>query len=215
VSTLIFVEVGDVRRRGLDVPMTPQIYILYAGGFVPSNNMAVLLRTETPPSDLASPVRGVVASMDPEVAVYDLRSLRDRLETAVSEPRFRALILGAFGLAALSLTLVGVHGVVAYAVAQRTQEVGIRMSLGADQGRIMREVLIRGAALTGVGLGLGLFGAYAASKVLERYLYDLDAHQLATFSLAVAALAGGSLLACCIPARRAARVDPMAALRAE
>jgi putative ABC transport system permease protein len=124
-------------------------------------------------------------------------------------------LIGAFGFAALSLAVIGVYGVMAYAVAQRTREVGIRKALGANRRHILRDVVSRGLILTLIGLLIGIAGAYAATTLLESYLYELDVHDPTTFGLATAVLLLAALLAATLPARRAARVDPMIALRAE
>jgi hypothetical protein len=191
-----------------------QIYVPYNAWGAP-RSMDVLASTNVPPRDLVPSVRRLLASMDPEVVVYNFGTLEDRLTARVSGPRFRTILIGGFGLAALCLAVVGVYGMMAYAVAQRTREMGIRMALGARGGRIMREVFLRGATLTVLGLGLGLAGAGAATTLLEGYMYQLGVHDPLTFVLAVAVLAASALLACVLPARRASRVDPIIALRAE
>ena len=133
----------------------------------------------------------------------------------MSEPRFRTLLLAVFGLASVVLSVVGVYGVMAYAVAQRTRELGVRKALGADSNRIMLYVVSRGVTITAIGLGLGALGAFATVGVLRNYLYNLEPRDPWTFAVAIAMLGTASLLACCIPALRAARVDPMIALRTE
>jgi putative ABC transport system permease protein len=177
--------------------------------------MDVMARTDIRPQELVPAVRKLLATMDPEVVVFNIATLKDLLSARVSEPRFRSLLIGAFGLAALCLAIVGVYGVMAYAVAQRTREMGIRLALGAEGGRIMKEVFVRGLRLTLVGLGLGLAGAWATVTLIEGYMYQVDVHDPMTFALAFVVLAASSMLACLLPARRAARVDPIIALRAE
>jgi putative ABC transport system permease protein len=196
--------VNDVRYRG-ELRDVPQLYRPYAAGSFPWS-MAALLRVEGDPTQYVASVRRAIGAMDPEVVVSDVKPLEHFLWDAVSEPRFRMLLLGAFGIAAVLL---------AYAVAQRTREFGVRKALGADQFRTLREVAARGLSLTAVGVCAGLLGAYAVVGVLQSYLVNLDARDPITFVAAIFALGTASMLACFIPAIRAARVDPLVALRAD
>ena len=205
--------VSDVRYRG-ELRDLPQLYRPYAAGSF-AWSVDGLLRVEGRPAQYALSVRRVIASLDPNVVVSDLLPFEDVLRTSVSEPRFRTLMLGAFGLASVPLSVVGVYGVMAYAVARRTREFGIRKALGSGQVRTMRHIAARGLTLTGVGVVLGIGGAYAASGVLESYLFNLDAHDPTTFAIGTVVLATASMLACSIPAYRATRVDPLVALRVE
>jgi putative ABC transport system permease protein len=204
--------VSDVQYRGAG-RKEPQVYRPYAGS--ERTRMAGLISVEARPADFAGPIRRTLASMNPDVVVFGIRPLDDRLWTSVSEPRFRMALLGVFGLASVLLAVVGVYGVMAYAVAQRTRELGIRKALGADAARIMRQVVGRGLTLTLVGLGLGTLGGYASVGVLQSYLVNIEARDPLTFMLAAVALGAVSMLACYVPALRATRVDPLIALRAE
>jgi putative ABC transport system permease protein len=205
--------VSDVRYRGDDRELR-QIYLPYSGGSY-GGSMDAIVSAAGRPAELAPSIRRLVASLDPEVAVFGLLPVEDRLSTSVSEPRFRTVLLGAFGFASLLLAALGVYGVMAYAVAQRTREMGIRKALGADQAQIVNRVVVRGMALTSLGLGLGVLVAYAAAGVMQVYLVNLTARDPASFAVAAAVLGGVSMAACCIPAFKAARVDPMIALKAE
>jgi putative ABC transport system permease protein len=205
--------VKDVRYRGVDREPV-QIYLPYAGGSY-SGSMDVVVRSQKDPRAIAASVQRLIASMDPEVTVYGIMSLENRLWTSISEPGFRTLLLGIFALASLVLSVVGAYGVMSYMVARRTREVGIRMALGADAGRIVQHIIGRGLFLTVCGLSLGLFCAYGAVGVLKGYLFNIEPSDSVTFMLGTIVLAAAALLACWIPARRAARVDPLVALRAE
>jgi putative ABC transport system permease protein len=160
-------------------------------------------------------VRRVLHDVDPQLAVYGVEPLAETISGTMSERRFTMLVLAAFAFAALALAIIGVHGVLSYAVAQRTREIGIRVALGADFGRIRRLVLSDGVRLAVLGVGIGLFGAFALARVMRSLLFGIDTYDPATF-LGVAGLLGGvALVACWLPARQAARVDPVVALRAE
>ena len=138
-----------------------------------------------------------------------------RLGRGVAGPRFPAFLVGAFGLLSLLLSVVGIHGVMAYAVAQRTREMGIRRALGAESGRILGRVAAHGLRLTVFGVGLGLAAVFALTGLLEGYLYQLGPHDPTTLAAAAGLLAGASLAACLVPAIRASKVDPLLALRVE
>jgi putative ABC transport system permease protein len=210
--------VADVRHRGAGVGEfhhgnEPRVYHSHAAGS--RRSMDVLVRLDRDPILLAPPVRRLLGSMDPTVALYAVQPLEDLLWNAVSEPRFRTLLLGAFGLAAMVLSVVGVYGVMAYAVAQRVRELGIRKALGADQRRIMQHVVGRGMTITAAGLGIGVLGAYGTAGVLQGYMFNMEARDPVTFVLSLAVLGTASTLACIIPAIKATRVDPLVSLRAE
>jgi putative ABC transport system permease protein len=153
--------------------------------------------------------------MDPTVALYAVQPLEDLLWNAVSEPRFRTLLLSVFGLASMLLAVIGVYGVMAYGVAQRIRELGIRKALGADQRQILKYVIARAAAITGLGVGLGILGVYGTAGVLQSYLYNLEPRDPVTVAVAVSVLGLAATIACVVPALRATRVDPLVALRAE
>jgi ABC-type antimicrobial peptide transport system permease subunit len=160
-------------------------------------------------------VRRLFGEMDDAVALTRLEALETRMWRSVAMPRFRTLLIGTFGLAALILAVVGVYGVMAYAVSQRRRELGIRKALGADRRAVVVAILARGLALTAIGLALGLWGAWVAAGSLESYLFGIEARDPLTFAGALAVLAAASLIASLVPARRASRVDPVIALRAE
>jgi putative ABC transport system permease protein len=211
-STVVGV-VHDVRYRGAERE-APKIYLPYAAG-TRLGSMDAVLRVEGRPEDLVPTIRQLLASLDLQVTLYGIQPLEDILWSAVAAPRFRTLLLVSFAVLSLLLSVVGVYGVMAYSVEQRTRELGIRMALGAEHSHVVWTVAARGMALTLAGISLGALGAYGAAGVLRSYLYNLQPQDPATFVAAAAALALASLLACCIPAFRATQVDPLIALRAE
>ncbi len=211
-STVVGV-VNDVRYRGAERE-APNVYVPYAAGTRLGSTDAVL-RVAGRPEDLAPSIRQRLVSLDSQVTLYGVQALDDILWSAVAAPRFRTLLLVSFAVLSLLLSVGGVYGVMAYSVAQRTRELGIRMALGADHGRVVWNVAARGMALSVAGVSLGVLGAYGAARVLRSYLYSLQPQDPATFAAAAAALAVASLLACYIPARRVTQVDPLIVLRAE
>jgi putative ABC transport system permease protein len=209
--------VGATRQRRLREEHVPQTYMPYAQSeeYGPPPDMSLLVRTGSDPRALVAPIRSTVASMDAGVPVVSTRTMDERVWSSIAGERFVGSVVSFFGLAALLLALVGVYSVVSYAVTQRTREIGIRMALGAQRQRIVAEVVRNGMAPTGIGLGVGLVGAYAVAGALESQLFGIGARDLPTFALALATLAGAALIASAVPALRASRVDPTIALRAE
>lgn len=169
--------------------------------------------TTGPAEPAIAAVRKVVAEIAPDLALYDVRTLEEHLRMSVAVPRMAALLLGIFGALALALAGIGLYGVVAFSVGQRTQEIGVRMALGADRGVILREVLSQGAWLTGVGLVIGLGVAMVAMPLLSSLLVNVSPTDVVTFAATGAILLVVALVAAWIPARRAALLDPVEALR--
>jgi macrolide transport system ATP-binding/permease protein len=169
--------------------------------------------TSGPAESTIAAVRTLVSSLAPDLALYDVRTLEEHLRMSVAVPRMAALLLGIFGALALALAGIGLYGVVAFSVGQRTQEIGVRMALGADRGVILREVLGQGAWLTGVGLVIGLGVAMVAMPLLSSLLVNVSPTDITTFATTGLLLLAVSLLAAWIPARRAATVNPVEALR--
>lgn len=191
-----------------------QIYRSYAAS-EGTGDLAILVRTASDPRGLFPQIQRRVAATDPEVVLYGAAAIQDLLSERVTEPRYRAVLMGVFGLVALILAIVGVYGVMAFSVSQRMREMGIRMALGARRERIVKEVLARGLVLALIGLGLGLAGAWTATTLLRGYLYGIGAHDPVTIGFSVLVLAVSALMACVLPALRAGRVDPVIALRSE
>jgi predicted permease len=207
--------VGSVRRAKLDRGADPEIYLPHGRGGMPEILAGFAVRTESDPGSLASAIRDVVQEVDPEQPVFDVRTMEQRIADAASGTRFNATLLGFFGFVALALAAVGVYGVIAYSVAERTHEIGIRVALGASSGDVAGMVMGQGTAMTAAGLVLGLGGAMLATRYLASLLYGITPRDPVTLGGAAMTLGVVALAACYIPARRAMRVDPMVALRHE
>jgi putative ABC transport system permease protein len=177
--------------------------------------LSVLVRSSGDPASLAGPVRAEIARIDPDLAVFHVRRLEDLVSDALAPQRFSLVLLGAFAAAGLLLAWLGLYGVLAFAVGRRRREIGIRMAVGASAARVRWVVLARGLALVGAGLALGLAGALAVTRFLASQLYGVGPTDARTFSGATLATVLVSLLACDLPARRAARVDPGIVLKGD
>jgi ABC-type antimicrobial peptide transport system permease subunit len=177
--------------------------------------MTVVVRGSGDPSVLARVVKDEVYGLDRNQAISDLVTLSALLHGSVSPQRFNLILLGGFATLALLLAAVGVYGVIAYAVGQRTREIGIRMALGAATREIRRGVILPAVGLAGIGVILGSAGASVAGRLLGPELYEVSPHDPLTFALVAAILLGAAWAACAIPAQRAARLDPLVALRSE
>ena len=205
--------VGDVRDAELGAGPTPEFY----GSLeqAPADEFHVVVRAGASPDRLASSVRAAVAELDPELAVTGLTTLDEVVRRSVARPRFMVQLLLVFASLALLLCAIGVYGVTAYAVSQRTREIGIRMALGADR-RAVRDLVLREAVrLAAAGVALGLAGAFAATRLLRGFLFEIGPADPLTHAAVAALLAAVAVAASALPARRAARLNPLVALRTE
>jgi putative ABC transport system permease protein len=205
--------VGDVRQAASDRDRVAQIYLPHAQE--PVQTLSLVIRTRGNPAALATPVRRLIQSRDPDLPFYEARTMNESIRYAIWEPRLYAQLMGSFAFIALVIAVVGIYGVMAYNVAQRTQEIGIRMAMGAARGTVLRMVIGQGMRLTAIGLGIGLAVAFGVTRLLASQLFGVSASDPPTFLGVIVILAGSALLACWLPALRATRVDPMVALRTE
>jgi putative ABC transport system permease protein len=204
--------VGDVHTFRLDQPPAPTMYWAHRQ-FESRASMSTVIRASEDPMALSSSVRPIVARLDPDVAVSEFEGLEDRVDRSLRSERFTASLLGFFALLALMLGAVGVYGVMAYSVNERTNEVGVRIALGARSSQVVALVLRQGLSLAAVGIAIGLLVALALAGALRGLLYGVSSADPTTFAAVALFLAVVALLACWLPARRAARVDPMVTLR--
>ncbi len=206
--------VGSTRHLALDSAPMEEVYAGYPQAPF-WNTMTLTIRTTSAPLAFSRAVRELVLGIDKDQPVSKVRNMDEVMDASVSAPRFRALLLGLFGLAALFLAAIGIYGVMSYSVSQRRREIGIRIALGAAQPEVIKLVLRQGLALTLAGLGIGLLGALGLTHLLSGMLYKVRPTDPLTFAGVALLLTAISLLACYIPARRATKVDPMVALRYE
>jgi putative ABC transport system permease protein len=204
---------GDSRNVGLKDPPTPLLYLPY--DTFPLAYMSIATRSAAGPSVVASIARGEVKKIDPDMGIDRIVPLTDVVHGSVSEPRFRTLLLTAFAIIALVLAAVGLFGLMSFTVVQRTREIGIRIALGARPQQVIGPVVREGLLLAVAGLALGLAGSFAATRFLEAFLFDVRGTDLATYSAVAAVLLAVAFVATYIPSRRAARIDPITALRAD
>jgi putative ABC transport system permease protein len=209
--------VEDVKQMGMADKPRDTVYQPLAQIDRPGwiSHIAFVVRTASDPESLATAMRGVVRDIDPNQPVQTIASMQALIDASTAEPRFQTRLLGAFSLLALLLAAVGTYGVLAYSVAQRTHEIGIRMALGAERRDVLRLVLQRTVALAGAGVAIGAAGALMVTRVLEKFLYEVKPDDPLTFLAVAVLLAGVALAAGWVPAWRATRVDPVEALRYE
>lgn len=205
--------VGDVKTAGLDQRAMPQFYTPLTQE--PALAVSVVVRTAADPQSITRDAAAAIRSLDPEMPLFEVTTMEDRIAKTIGQPRFETILVGMFAAAALFLAAIGIFGVVAHSTARHTQEIGIRMALGASSNRVVRHVIAGGLRPVLAGLVAGSAGALAMTRLLRSVLFHVTATDPATFIAAIAILALVAVAACLGPARRATRVDPMIALRAE
>jgi putative ABC transport system permease protein len=205
--------VGDVKNRSLSKEAKSSFYVPQTQ--VPFSEMTFVVRTTNDPHTMISAVTKEVGALDKDLPLFGVKTLEEYLATAVAAPRFNTTLLSIFAVVALILTIVGLYGVMSYSVAQRTNEIGIRMALGAQTSDVLKLIVGQGIKLVFLGLAIGLVGAFAVTRLAASLLFGVTAKDPLTFAAVGVLLALVALLACYIPARRAASVDPLVALRYE
>ena len=203
--------VGDVRQSGLAEPIEAMMYLPATQNF--RSRMSIVVRTRGEPLQYVGAVRRAIWSLDPSQTITSTATLESVLGAAVTRPRLLAWLLGLFGVMGLTLGALGIFGVLAYAVTQRRQEIGVRVALGAPPASVLRLVVRQGLALAAAGVLIGSFAAWFLTKLMQGVLYDIQATDPVTFMQVAALLMSAALLASWLPARRALRIDPVTALR--
>jgi putative ABC transport system permease protein len=205
--------VGDVTYRGLDADVPPTLYTPYAQ--TPFLWLYVMLRTNAAAADLATAVRSAVPAVDPRFNASSVRPMTETVAGTVAEPRFNMLLVSSFAVLALALAAIGLYGVIAYSVVQRTHEIGVRMALGAARADVMRLVLGEGFVIAAAGVAIGLAGSAMLTRLMANQLVGITPRDPLTFAGGGLLLLGVALFTSYVPAWRASRVDPVVALRAE
>jgi putative ABC transport system permease protein len=205
--------VGDTKDGGLDAPNKPVTFIPFAQGDFPSGG--VVIRTAVDPSGLAVAARSILRSIAPEQPIENVMTVNDIADESVGPRRLNAMLVGSFGLLALVIAAIGIAAVLAFSVSARTNEIGIRMSLGAAPGQVQRMVLREGGLLVALGLLGGVIGSLALARLMRGLLFGVEPHDPVTIMLVGVVMTAIGIAACWIPAARASRIDPSTALRAQ
>jgi putative ABC transport system permease protein len=204
---------GDVRNRTLSTEGRPTYYVPQAQ--VPFGQSTLVVKTNGNPLSVITAVTNEVRTLDKDLPVYSVKTLEEYLASSVAAPRFNTTLLSIFALVALVLTIVGLYGVMSYSVAQRTNEIGIRMALGAQSRDVLSLIVRQGFKMVLLGLAIGLVGAFALMRIIAGLLFGVTTKDPLTFVAATLLLSFVAFLASYIPARRATKVDPLVALRYE
>ena len=213
----------DEKHYGLDHDTLPSVYLPYPTAMLTAlrgderafQEMSIILRTSGDPTWFIDPARETVRQLDSDVPMYGVQTMMQKLDQSLWTRRAYSWLFGAFALVAVLLSAAGIYGTVSYRVGQRTKEIGVRMALGADRNQVVGEMLLAGMRIVSIGLVVGLAGALATARILQSLLFDIDSRDPKTYATVVLGLTGIALLATFVPARRAAKVDPMVALRYE
>jgi putative ABC transport system permease protein len=207
--------VSDIRHASLSEPPVPTAFIAYRQDLESWPRMGFVIKAKGDAGSLSSAVRKELAEIDRAQPVYAIQPMENLLRTSVAQRRFIMLLLGSLSAIALTLAMVGIYGVISFSVSERTQEIGIRMALGARASDVLRMVLGQGMRVALIGIVIGLGAAFALTRLLSSMLFEVSATDPRTFSMVAALLGGVAFLACYLPARRATKVDPLVALRYE
>lgn len=205
--------VGDIKGLGLDKTAEPEMYAPFNQFVI--DVMPIVIRVAGDPASLIGAVREQVRAVDPQVAIATLEPMTDMVAGTLAERRFTMTLLGLFAAIALILAVVGIYGVTSYVVSQGTRDIGIRMALGAQPHKVVRLILGEGLKPAGAGIILGMCGTLVVTRMISDLLFGLGPHDPATYAVVIGVLLLASLLACYVPARKAAKIDPMVALRSE
>jgi putative ABC transport system permease protein len=204
--------VEDVKHE-LDIPITTDYYLPHAQD--PWNAMVLVAKTSTDPAVMAAPMREAVWSLDKDQPVFDVKTMPEVRSISVALYSFSSATFAIFAAIAVVLAAIGIYGVIAFAVTQRTQEIGIRLALGAKPSDVLRMIIKQGMSLAVFGVVVGLSGAWGLTRFMQKMLFGVAPTDLLTFSIVTVGLLAVALFACYIPARRATKVDPLVALRYE
>jgi putative ABC transport system permease protein len=205
---------GDLRRYGLDDEIRPMVY--YSAMEVPVfGQMYLVWRSTMDPQSQVPAIRDAIRRVSPQVAFHDVTPAMERLSDSFGSRRFNLYLFGLFAIVALALAAIGLFGVMAYLVSQRTREIGVRLALGAPRAEVFRLIIGRGVALAAAGAMLGVIGATWLTRLMEGLLFSVSRNDPVTFAAVPIAMVAVAVLACYVPARRAMQVDPVIALRAE
>jgi len=202
---------ANFKNEGMDRDTIPELYVPYQQ--LPEANMSLVVRTAGAPENMTRAVVGAVRSVDPDQPVFQVRTMNEIMNSSLGVRNFSTVLLGVFAAVAIFLAAIGIYGVMSYYVTQRSREIGIRMALGAQQGDILRLILLRGLILSAIGISVGVLLALTATRLMSSLLYSVAPLDPAIFAAAAATLLGVGLAACWLPATRATRVNPVATLR--
>jgi putative ABC transport system permease protein len=211
--TTIIGVVRDIKHSSLESKVRPSVYWPYPE--LAMSMMTFVVRTQGNPLDLVPSVRQVIHTMDPEQPIADIRPMKDLLGNSMIHAEFNTILMACLASVALTLAMVGIYSVMSYSVLQRVQELGVRMALGANSYDVLRLVLKQGGMLVILGTTIGLAAAAGLTRWMKSLLFEVSTTDAFTFGFVTLLLIGVALIACWIPARRAAKLDPMIALRAE
>jgi putative ABC transport system permease protein len=205
--------VSDARRRSLDQPPRPAVYLPYTRFMLPY--FGAVIRTDRGAAAVTPIVKSIVAQLDPDLPIGEVHTIEEIIADSTGEPRFRSFLIAGFAGLALLLSAVGVYGLISFTVTQRIPEIGVRLALGASPRQVFRQVIGQGVKLAVIGVVLGLIAAAAATTLVQGLLFNTSATDPVVYGSLAALLLAMAALACYVPARRAMRVDPMTALRSE